>query len=89
MNEVTHQYLTYEVPVSPPANARLVGSGFQYKGFYLDRDREFLLWSIETLDRGTPPVALRGRFTSQDRAKREIDDFLVEEAEQKAERDAV
>jgi hypothetical protein len=77
------KYFTYEMPASPPANSKLVGSGYEYRGFYLDRDREYLLWSIQTLERTNPPISLRGRFTSLDKAKQVVDDFLAEEARQK------
>ena len=64
-----------------PSNHQIVG--FEYRGFFLNRNNDFRLWQINLPDGGEPPTELLGKFTTEVLVKQALDSFLeIEEKKQ-------
>jgi hypothetical protein len=57
----------------------------EYRGFLISRaDSEYILYRIETLEGGPPPLDLRGDFTTRTRAKEHLAAWWVKKSEREA-----
>jgi hypothetical protein len=67
-------------PAAPYPQASLKAFGEEYRTFQILRNNdEYLLYSIHTNEGGIPPLALRGHFTTKDKAKIAIDEFFLKQ----------
>jgi hypothetical protein len=55
--------------------------GYEYQGFFLQRDTEHLLWTVKMED-GSTPIPLQSKYTTHTKAKDAVDGWLAEERKQ-------